>query len=164
MSVIAEPVELSDARRRGKEGSKVATALPPTVPFTRQSAPDLFRLTRQRELTVEVTILPKRVLSLRNLLATIDAGIKGANPIPFASLETIHFMRWVVLDANPTKNLPASLVLSTNYDGPEKAHLEELESKAGPILRQIYTHCEGYDSKNLCRYLRKHRVPYFYCN
>jgi hypothetical protein len=137
-------------------------------PVTRANAPDLFRLTRQGALTVKTTIKSGREADLKALLATINAGVGGEGLIRFGDLRTVHFMRWVILPADPTKKIPASLVLSTNFDGPMKDHLEELVDVADVALGRIYDHCEGYnlhppgdiDKNQLSQYLWRHRVPY----
>jgi hypothetical protein len=148
----------------------MATAAQSTVasPLTRANAPDLFRLTRQGALTVKTTIKSGREAELKALLAKINAGVGGDGLIRFGDLQTVHFMRWVILPADPTKKIPASLVLSTNFDGPMKDHLQELVDVAAGALDQIYGHCEGYDQHppgridktQLYRYLRRRRVPY----
>ncbi len=133
----------------------------PVVVLSPETAPDLYRLTRQGALTVVTTIKPDEVKSLRALLKTIRLSVgQPACPIPFDDLTTVHFMRWVILE-DPTGALPASLVLSTNYDGLLKIHLEDLVRVAGNTLDAIYSHCKGYKGHGqFIPYLLKHRLPY----
>jgi hypothetical protein len=135
---------------------------PPQVALSRETAPDLYRLTRQGALTVIVTIKPLEVENLRALLRKIGDNVQADDcPIDFDELKTVHFMRWIILDADPEKSLPASLVLSTNYDEPLTAHLEDLVRVGGTTLHDIYSHCEGYQGRDkLIPYLRAHRKPY----
>jgi len=109
-----------------------------------------------------VTIRPQEVDNLGTLLKKIGDTV-GTNecPIPFDELETVHFMRWIILEADPERPLPASLVLSTNYDEPLTGLLEDLVRVVGDTLHEIYRHCEGYTGPDqLIPYLRKHQVPY----
>jgi hypothetical protein len=145
----------------GEGWSDVAVAAP-DVALSRETAPDLYRLTRHGALTVMVTILPEKLNDLRALLKTIGDSVGEAGcPIEFDELKTVHFMRWIILDADPEKSLPASLVLSTNYDEPLTDHLEDVVRVAGKTLHDIYSHCEGYEGLGkLIGYLRKHELPY----
>lgn len=121
---------------------------------------------RHRGLTVITPILAGQLNALRAHLNGIGEDIGGQNEIPFEQLETVHFMRWVIVPEETVNGrlLPAQLVLSTNYDGPESAHLHELVEKAGTGLRRIYAFCAGFpesgDKTTLFRFLADHRRKY----
>ncbi len=121
---------------------------------------------RHRGLTVITPILADQLNALRTHLNGIGEDIGGQTEIPFEQLETVHFMRWVIIPEETLEErvLPAQLILSTNYDGPESAHIHELVEKAGAGLRRIYARCEGFsessDNETLFRYLISHRRKY----
>lgn len=121
---------------------------------------------RHRGLTVITPILADQLNALRAHLNGIGKDIGGQTEIPFEELETVHFMRWVIIpeESLDGRVLPAQLILSTNYDGPESVHLHELVDKASAGLRRIYACCEGFpessDDKSLFRFLVAHRRKY----
>jgi hypothetical protein len=122
-------------------------------------------VTEQAALTVIVEIEEGKEDALRALLKEIgDVVDLPACPIDFRKFTTVHFMRWVVLGADKDargKDIPAQLVLSTNYDLPLEGHLQELVAVGGATLDKIYSHCKGYTgAKGLLPYLRGHRVDY----
>lgn len=126
---------------------------------------------RQQGLTVIVRILPGRQAALQALLNKIGTQIEENPYLDFYSLETVHFMRWVVLPEDNVRgeDIGPQLVLSTNYDGDEDAHLKELVSKGLKALQAIYVHCEGFPENGgaqaLKAYLLAHKVKNaaFYC-
>lgn len=96
-----------------------------------------------RALTVAVAVKPDRVESLEILLTSIGNDIKGNPHIRFDELETVHFMRWVVVRRQP--GLSADyLLLETNFDGSLDEHLDDLIAASGNTLHVIYGHCQGY--------------------
>jgi hypothetical protein len=128
---------------------------------------------RQGALTVITPILPGQTESLRELLDRIDRDPERGtdvetNPyIPFPELTRVHFARWLIFDETHDLNgrvIPASLVFSSNFDGPLEEHLDELIAVAGPGLDGIYRHCEGYPAAGhaepgaVAAYLRAHRL------
>jgi hypothetical protein len=120
----------------------------------------------QGAFTATVEIEGGKVDSLRNLLVGIGASIEEPGcPIAFGRLQTVHFMRWVILDASTDaagKPLPASLVLSTNYDEPRRDHLRELVQVTSPQFDVIYRHCRGYRATtddDRVRFLEQHSIP-----
>lgn len=117
-------------------------------------------------LTVYVKIKPGMVEQLRSKLYEINTPPNDieTNPIvPFKTISTIHFARFVILEeAKDLKGetISAALVLSTNYDKPLKKHIEELIHIAGDGLEDIYNHCVGFEKGgNLTAYLKKHKLP-----
>lgn len=117
-------------------------------------------------LTVYAKIKPGMVEQLRSKLYEINTPPNDieTNPIvPFKSITTIHFARFVILDeAKDLKGetITPALVLSTNYDKPLNKHIEELVQIAGGGLEAIYHHCVGFEKgDNLTTYLKKHKMP-----
>jgi hypothetical protein len=122
-------------------------------------------MARQGAFTAVVPIDPERVESLRTLLVRIGATVDEPGcPVPFREIESVHFMRWVILDVTRDaagKNIPPSLVLSTNYDEPLDDHLRELADVTGATFDQIYGHCAGYaPGTDRVAFLKAHRVRY----
>ncbi len=121
----------------------------------------------QRGMTVITPILLGKEDALRQILARIGSDVEDNVLIPFSKCLRIHFARWVILEAskdgsdNPTV---ASLVLSTNYDAPREAHLQELFREGANGLHQVYSCCEGYpptrerSRENVLNYIRSHDI------
>lgn len=126
---------------------------------------------RQRGITVITEIKEGKVASLKALLNQVGDDIDGNGLINFYKIETVHFMRWVVLDASMAggRPTPPQLVLATNYDGSTDAHLMEIVTKAGPGLEAIYGHCKGFpgckDPRAVLGYFKQNKVrnAAFYC-
>ena len=120
---------------------------------------------RQKGLTVITEILPGKKKELQELLEAIGSDIENNGTIAFDKFQTVHFMRWVILDAATVKgrNIKDKLVLSTNFDGPLDSHLEDLCMHAGNGLFRIYDHCKGspetQDPASMISYLKNHRTP-----
>ncbi|MCB9230950.1 MAG: hypothetical protein H6581_04770 [Bacteroidia bacterium] len=119
---------------------------------------------QQHGLTIITRIIPDQVESLRTLLNEIGNDISDNPHIKFSLFRTVHFMRWVILDAATAqgKSVPAQLVLSTNFDGGAHAHLNELATVAKEGLTKIYGHCIDFPAKpesaDIARYLYRHRT------
>lgn len=125
----------------------------------------------QRAYTFIANIIPGHEAELRSKLATIDLQLlqlvldasQGAI-LPFENLTTIHYSRFIVLDAVPvTEGGPyaAKLVFSTNYDGDESSHLSQLATLAKVPLESLFSHCESFTAKtsgDLQLYLKSQSV------
>ncbi len=117
----------------------------------------------QAGLTLITEILPDKVDALKALLHEIGNDINGNAHIDFGLLRSVHFLRFVVLDASEVRgtSIPPQLVLSTNYDGPLHDHLMELATQAQAGLNRIYSHCRQYppdaDPATLAAFLRRHQ-------
>lgn len=94
----------------------------------------------------------------------VDDGVETNNIIPFKKLTTIHFARFVILDAivdTKGKMIPARLTFTTNFDMPLQGHLQQLVALAGAGLWRIFSMCEGfptgsYNAAALEAYLLQH--------
>lgn len=115
-----------------------------------------------------------RESDLRELLDTMNAAPGMADPgnplVPFGEFEQLHFARFALLsDATmadlevfglPRPRVPQYLVFLGECDGPAEAQLAEFADLAGPGLRRIFSHCEGFDAgRDLLRWLTTHDVP-----
>ena len=130
-------------------------------------------------------VKPDQVQNLRDLLAQMVkplAHVESNDIVPFAEITTIHFARFVVVDKSLSENetsdkdvifrkVDPRLIFSTNYDGPQSAHIEEIADIAGEGLDKIYSHCIDYlepdkrDRASRISYLKRLRKPYgaFHC-
>jgi hypothetical protein len=116
----------------------------------------------QRAFTVLTTIKPDSMESLRQTLDDIVDNDVEDNPIiTYKRLTSIHFSRWVIIDA--IDGYPAQLAFSTNYDVPLDDHLNELLRDVGDGLRNIYCHCESFPPNatddDTRRYMKRHYLP-----
>jgi hypothetical protein len=97
--------------------------------------------------------------SLRLLLESMNSAPGTADPgnavLPFGAFERLHFARLVLLD-DPTladveayglrpSKAPLHLAFMGDCDGPARHMLADLAQRAGPGLRRIFAHCEGFD-------------------
>src|SRR4051812_42931401 len=102
-------------------------------------------MAKQGAFTAVVEIDERKIADLRTLLKGIGDGVNEPEcPIAFGKLGTVHFMRWLILEAGhdaACRSYPPYLVLSTNHDEPLAAHLDELVRVAGAEFDKIYTCC-----------------------
>lgn len=122
-------------------------------------------------LTIVARILPGKLEALRALLERMGGNIDEpqAGGVDFGKLETVHYMRWVIVDAPSSYgSFEPLLVLSTNHDPSYEAHIEDLVTTFGSTLDAIYEHCEGYpteaqrstDPTRVRAFFGERRIPY----
>ena len=119
-------------------------------------------------------VTPGRERGLRELLKTMNSKPGMADPanavLPFGQFERLHFARLVVLDdptlgdieahAVPRPSLPVYLALIGSCDGSIDDCITDLAQRADTGLRQIFTHCDGFDADgNLVAWMRTHQRP-----
>lgn len=127
--------------------------------------------TRQYAMAVVVPVKVDLVDQLRKQLSTINEetisrmrGYETPTTIPFHEMESVHYARFVLIEASHEHGDPALLILSTNYDGAigssrrnkkraRTAHIDDLVGKAYKGLDEIYACCEGYERKSSRRTL-----------
>jgi len=115
----------------------------------------------QSSLTVVAPIRPDLEVSLRSLLAGMNFEPGRVNPgnsvLPFEQLDALHLSRLVILD-DPTvgdiavygktpPSYPLYLTFLADFDGFYDEFLQTLIQVAGAGLRQIFSHCEGFDAQ-----------------
>jgi hypothetical protein len=94
-------------------------------------------------LTIVVPIISGHEQALSELLTDVGTHIRSNPYIDFSKLETVHFLRWVVLP-QASASAPALLAFECNHDGSREELLHELLSKAPALMSAIYEHCQGY--------------------
>jgi hypothetical protein len=94
-------------------------------------------------LTVIRPIVPERKAQLVELLTRVGTNIATTTEMMFDELESVHFMRWVVIEG-ATRHQPAQLALESNYDGTLAQHLADLYEHGARLMHAIYRCCAGY--------------------
>jgi hypothetical protein len=94
-------------------------------------------------LTLVRPILPGRKDELVELLTRLGTNIDTSSELAFDALESVHFMRWVVVEG-ATPSEPAQLAFESNYDGTLEQHLDDLYRHGALALHEIYRCCAGY--------------------
>lgn len=113
---------------------------------------------QQRALTVVSPIDGTKLQHLRILLSGIqDPNVERNALVPFSKFKTIHFARFVILD-DEDGSFPCQLIFSTDFDGTEQGHIQELVQEAETGLRQLYDCCIGFEG-NLAAYWQSHKIP-----
>lgn len=121
-------------------------------------------MTRHGAYSIVVNIREGMQQPLTDLLQQIvDNDVETNNIIPFKKIKSIHFARFVVLQAGTNaygEAIPARLAFTTNYDLPANDHLQEMVTVAGEGLWKIFSHCENfppaYNAATLLSYLQTH--------
>jgi hypothetical protein len=91
-------------------------------------------------------VLPERKAELVQLLEHMGQNIDGTTAIRFNALQTVHFLRWVVLDG-AVAGEPPLLMFESNYDGTLEQHLDDLLLRGAEGLHQIYSCCADYPQR-----------------
>lgn len=123
---------------------------------------------------VTAPVRPDRLTDLRTLLASMNTAPGIVDPanalVPFAAFKTIHVARFVVLE-DPTlgdreiypNTWPTErifLAFLGDCDDSGDRLLEQLARDAGPGLRRIFAHCDGFNpSGDLLGWMRAHATP-----
>lgn len=90
--------------------------------------------------------------------------------IPFGQFDKLHYARFVILDdqtrvdfkriGEPVPDYPVTLAFQGDCDGPADAFLADMAQRAGNGLRQVFSHCEGFDPNcELLTWVKQHSVP-----
>jgi hypothetical protein len=131
-------------------------------------------VTPQSPFTVMAPIAAGREAALREFLRTMNSQPGVADPrnavLPFGEFENLHFARLAVLtDATmadletygvPRPKLPTYLSFFGDCDGSARDFLTELSQRADRGLRQIFSHCEGFDpAGDLLAWMLAHDQP-----
>lgn len=108
-------------------------------------------MTLHGALSIILTIKPGMKPQLKELLKTIDEDVNNNTLIPFLKMETIHFARFVILDARPEikgKEIKDCLAFTSNYDQPLDQHISEMVSHGGQGFWQVFSHCVEFPEGN----------------
>jgi hypothetical protein len=127
----------------------------------------------QSHFMVVASIVPAQLAALHALLARMNHRPGMVNPlnelIPFGQFEQLHFARFVILNdvtkddiciyGLPPPEVPISLAFVGDCDGEVKAFFKDLIQHAETGLRQIFSHCEGFnETSNLLSWLLIHNL------
>ena len=131
-------------------------------------------MTPQSSFMIVADIRPGRRDDLRRLLATMNRVPGHADPqnrlVPFGRFERLHVARFVILDLKTAdeirvhgqRPLPwrTKLAFVGDVDGDRDSFITELAGCAGPGLRAIFAHCEGFaeNTQALAAWVRAHNV------
>jgi hypothetical protein len=117
----------------------------------------------QRSLTIVAPVREGAESDVEALLAGMGDGVANGSVIDFEALGGVHFARLMMAPADPGAQLPASLILLSDFDGPVDAHLDRLVDTAGPGIDRVFGHCLGYpggepSGRDRRDYLTRHTV------
>src|SRR4051794_7929923 len=111
---------------------------------------------RQSALTLIAPIAEGRVEPLRQVLAAREAELKET----LSRLGTVHYARWVIVEGDPFGTGPgdapycSQLAFESNFDGEAGAHVADLARELGPLVDEVYGHCEGFSTGANAAYLK----------
>lgn len=108
----------------------------------------------QQALTIVAPVRAGARDELESLLATMGDGVANGSVLDFGALSSLHFARLAVVEEDG--DLPAHLILLTDFDVPVAQHLAELSERDG--IDRLFGHCEGYTPGDRLDYLRRHTV------
>jgi len=125
----------------------------------------------QSTFMIVAPVAAERVGDLRAILESmnVESGVADpANPVvPFGQFDRLHVARLVIVEAKTSDDLrahgvaprpwPPTLVFLGDCDGPYRTFLAELAVRAGPGLRKIFSHCEGFaaDERDLLGWMKR---------
>lgn len=124
-------------------------------------------MTTHGVLNVIAPIRPEMMEPLRATLRVVCDDVEHNPLVPFASIPSMHFGRFVIIETAPDAYgtpVPATLVLSTTYDQPLEGHLRQLVNTAAPGLEKIFLNCAGFpaaggsSAERVLTYMRGHQV------
>jgi len=103
---------------------------------------------RQQPLTIVSPVKPASFSNLDAVLKQLRADLEQGVQQPFQNIDTIHYFRLVLLEAQPPDEkgdgYPPTFVLSTDYDGDEETQLTTLVQTCTELMDKLYDNCEGY--------------------
>lgn len=108
---------------------------------------------RQSALTLIARVKDDGLEPLRRALKVNDLALKEA----LNKLGTVHYARWVIVE--PADGYKPLLAFGSDFDGPVEPHIGDLVREFGPLLGEVYGHCEGFTAGDPAAYLRGIRVP-----
>ena len=131
-------------------------------------------MTPQSTFMIVAAIREGQMESLRSLLASMDITVGHADPanglVPFGRFDRLHVARFVILELKTADDMQAyglaphawrpSLAFLGDCDGERDSFVKQLAVEAGPGLRKIFAHCEGFfeDSTPLLQWMQDHSL------
>jgi hypothetical protein len=94
-------------------------------------------------LTISASVAPGERGALLALLQGYGRNIRRCLDIDFARLETVHFLRWVIVDTHEDQG-QGTLMLESNHDGTPGEHIDDLLRVGAAGIHAIYSRCQGY--------------------
>ncbi len=104
----------------------------------------------------------------------MNSSIGLANPdndlVPFGRFDRLHVARFVILEAKTANDInkfgvvpyewQPTLLFLGDIDGDRDTFLAELAVRAGPGLKKIFSHCEGFSEENtqLLKWMKEHNI------
>jgi len=117
--------------------------------------------------TALIIVVPVKEARDEELLATLSAIPTGPDS-PFASVESTHFARWVLIgallggDGEPVEPDQAYLLFTADFDGSLEGWVVTILDRMGPTIDRVFDHCRGYpgggDRLAFLGFIREHRV------
>jgi hypothetical protein len=106
-------------------------------------------MTTQHPLTILCPVKEGKLDLLNQRLTTIRQRLENNTETEFKKVTTLHYGRWVILNRDSFRDEPAipvgnRLIFSTNFDGDEDYHLNELATNLTNYIDDIFECCEGY--------------------
>jgi hypothetical protein len=110
---------------------------------------------------------------LSELLSSMNHRPGVVNPqnaiIPFGQFDRLHFARIVILNDQTISDITAhgvapldvcpALAFLGDCDGPSADLLADLATRAGPGLKQLFSHCQGAPKDDLVTWMSRHDQP-----
>ena len=123
----------------------------------------------QHPLILLTPVQPGKLDSLNEILSKMKAALQSGTESEFKKLQTVHYARWVILSREsfrdePALPVPLRLIFSSNYDGDEDAHFDDLVSVLEKYIDEVYACCEGYpeagarNAESRKKYLKQWRI------
>jgi len=126
----------------------------------------------QSTFMITAPIASNREAGLRQLLASMNQAPGMADPrntlVPFYQFGRLHVARFVIIEANTNDDLRAYGIEPAHWqpmlgfigdiDGRSDIFLAELAVRAGAGLRQIFSHCQGFNTEqtDLLKWMKRH--------
>ncbi|MBC7872755.1 MAG: hypothetical protein H7Y01_02095 [Ferruginibacter sp.] len=104
---------------------------------------------RQNPLTLLTPVKTDQLSLLNSRLEIIKKELQAGTDEEFKKLSTVHYARWVILSEESFRDktaipVPVRLIFTSNYDGAEENHLDEIVTVFTKYMDHVYECCEGY--------------------
>jgi len=104
---------------------------------------------KQNPLIILSPVKKDKLDTLNKRLAIIRDNLEKGTETEFKKISTLHYGRCVILSKEsfrdePAVPIPIRLIFSTNFDGDEENHLNELVTVLTKYIDDLYECCEAY--------------------